>query len=554
MESHEINSSAMQKFNLDAALPVLFKVCEEGLLVIDAEGTIIAANTHAESIFGYSEGNLRGNSMNVLIPPRFIPAHDQYHNKYFSDPHFRPMGKGRDLVGLRKNGEEFPVEISLNPISTLNGNFVIAIAVDISDRKNHEKNLVRNKNLLTAIIESAVDGIITISKHGSIESANHAAEQLFGYEKGELIGQKINILMPEPYHSRHDGYIKNYTDTGEKKIIGIGREVTGLKKDGTTFPFYLSVSEVDHGEEKIFAGIIHDLTHQKEAEAELKKYSEKLEQRVEARTEALAQAINELEIEIKERKLAEQALIVHQKKIQLALEKERELNELKSRFVSMASHEFRTPLATILSSISLVTRYEGSEHLDKREKHINRIKSNVRHLTNILNDFLSLSKLEEGIIEINIETFDIVEWMHDLLEEIEEQKKEGQKFFYTYQGTESVVELDPHLLKNILFNLISNAIKYSQEYKEIHISTQVNETDLVLTIEDQGMGIPESDQPYMFERFFRAKNAINIQGTGLGLSIVKRYIDLMNGQISFSSIYGKGTIFTIQLPRKLLIK
>ncbi|MDX2248087.1 MAG: PAS domain-containing sensor histidine kinase [Bacteroidia bacterium] len=424
---------------------------------------------------------------------------------------------------------------------------------EMNSSEMDEKSLIRNKNLLIALIESAVDGIIIISKIGFIESANPAAEKLFGYHEGELLGKKINLLMPEPFYSRHDGYIQNYLNTGQKKIIGIGREVTGLKKDGTTFPFYLSVSEVDHGEEKIFAGIIHDLTQQKEAEAELKKYSEKLEQRVEARTEALAQAINELEIEIKERKQAEQTLIQHQKKIQMALEKERELNELKSRFVSMASHEFRTPLATILSSISLVTRYEGKEQEDKREKHINRIKSNVHHLTNILNDFLSLSKLEEGVVEINPVAFDFVQWINDLIEELEEHKKEGQQFLYSHQGTENQVELDPHLMKNILFNLVSNAIKYSAEDKKIGIYSQITEDRLILKIEDEGMGIPDTDQPYMFERFFRAKNATNIQGTGLGLSIVKRYIELMHGHISFSSIYGKGTIFTLQLPRKLFL-
>ncbi|MEZ4829740.1 MAG: PAS domain S-box protein [Bacteroidia bacterium] len=553
MDYNALNPSQLPKSDLDVTIALLFQICEEGLLVIDKSGTIVAANPKLESIFGYENGTLAGHPMNDLIPQRFIDTHDRFHAQYFDSPHFRPMGKGKDLLGLRKSGEEFPVEISLNPVETTAGRYVVAIAVDISERKKYERNLLRNRNLLTAIIENAVDGIVTISRNGIIESANHAAEKLFGYEKGELLGQKINILMPAPHSNKHDEYIQNYIRTGKQKIIGIGREVSGLKKDGSRFPFYLSVSEVDHGEEKIFAGIIHDLTHQKEAEAELKQYSEKLEQRVEARTEALAQAIGELEVEIKERKQAEQALLQNQKKIQTALEKERELNELKSRFVSMASHEFRTPLATILSSISLVTRYDGKDHADKRDKHINRIKSNVRHLTNILNDFLSLSKLEEGVIEINPEVFSLPEWIKELAEELEEQKKAGQKFFYSHTGTETTVELDPHLLKNILFNLISNAIKYSPENKEIFITTDLNAETLTLTIEDQGMGIPEADQPYMFERFFRAKNAINIQGTGLGLSIVKRYIDLMKGEISFVSNYGKGTIFTIKIPRKLLL-
>lgn len=539
------------KLKLAHLIPLLYTVCSEGMLVSNRSGEILMCNPACSRMFGYEKDELHGQQIEVLVPVEVVSRHKKIRENFGTGHGSRPMGLGIDLRGRKKDGSTFPVEISLNHIHTEDGEIIVALIVDISIRKKTEKALIQHENLLNAIIESAVDGIITISEKGVIESANPAAEKLFGYGRGELIGQKVNILMPEQHQIQHDQYIANYLQTGERKIMGIGREVSGIKKDGSEFPFYLSVSEVDHGDKKIFSGIIHDLTDQKNAEKELKEYSEKLEQRVEARTEALEHAIGNLENEIKERKLAEAALLEHQQKIQMALEKERELNELKSRFVSMASHEFRTPLATILSSISLVNRYDLPEHKAKRDKHIERIRSNVKLLTNILNDFLSLSKLEEGIVNFEPELTDIEEFIHEFIEEISEQKKEGQKIIYTNESPENQAEIDPHLMKNVLFNLLSNAIKYSPENSNIEIITRINDQEMILSVSDQGMGIPEADQVYLFERFFRAKNATNIQGTGLGLSIVKRYIDLMNGDISFSSTDGEGTTFTIQIPIRI---
>ncbi|MCB0839525.1 MAG: PAS domain-containing sensor histidine kinase, partial [Bacteroidetes bacterium] len=399
-----------------------------------------------------------------------------------------------------------------------------------------------------------VDGVITITQEGIIETINPAAAKLFGYHKREVIGKNVRMLMPEPFHSSHNQYLNNYIHTGEKKIIGIGREVVGLRKDGSTFPFYLSVSEVDYGDGKLFAGIVHDLTEQKKAEEALKSYNAELEQRVNARTEALAQAIWTLEEEIKEKEFVEQVLRKNKKQVEDALEKEKELNELKSRFVSMASHEFRTPLATILSSISLVSRYEKPEQGVKRNKHINRIRSNVYHLTNILNDFLSLSKLEEGVIEFKGEWIEIKPWFGEIIEEFQQQVRSGQKINLEIKGENPEVYIDPHLLKNVLANLISNAIKYSPENSPITVKLQLLKDEIEVNVIDRGMGIPEEEQQHLFKRFFRAHNATNIQGTGLGLSIVKRYLDLLDGKISFISSPEIGTTFIVRLPRKLEIE
>jgi PAS domain S-box-containing protein len=408
---------------------------------------------------------------------------------------------------------------------------------------------------LNAIIDTAIDGIVTIDEQGIIETVNPAAASLFGYLPDELIGQNIKILMPSPYRQQHDGYIDRYKNTQEARIIGIGREVPGMRKDGTTFPMRLAVSEVFLENKRIFTGIVHDLTEVKKAEEQIRKLNEELEEKVIERTEELASVVNKLlntnkklQHEIQERKSAETALRESAKEIQKALEKEKELSELKSRFVSMASHEFRTPLSTILSSISLLSRYKETHQQEKRDKHINRIKSAVRNLNGILNDFLSLSKLEEGKIENQPFEFKLDELCPEVIDEIQGLLKDGQKI--THEGLDETLRVnwDKRLVKNILFNLLSNAIKYSEEGKEILLKERLRNGYLLIDIIDQGIGIPEADQSYLFTRFFRAANAMNIQGTGLGLNIVKRYIDLVGGSITFESQLNKGTTFTVCLP------
>ena len=236
-----------------------------------------------------------------------------------------------------------------------------------------------------------------------------------------------------------------------------------------------------------------------------------------------------------------------QKGMEGALEKEKLLNELKSRFVSMASHEFRTPLSTILTSATLIEKYKNEADEEKRKKHIYRIKSSVNNLTGILNDFLSLDKLEEGKIQISKSDHSVTEICKDLAEEMQEMVKLGQKIIYRHKGNSTKFFLDKQILRNILINLLSNAIKYSGENMEINFISEIKKNELIISVADKGMGIPKADQPHLFDRFFRASNVINIQGTGLGLNIVKKYLDLMGGVISYSSKEGEGTMFTILL-------
>jgi len=357
-------------------------------------------NARAAQIFEYTPAQMNGMQVNQLIPEAYKRSHEKLYHAYWEAPHIRKKKEKKDLKGLTAKGAEILLDISLTPISIDSGQYVIAHVIDQSEQQDIKQSLTESENLLHAVIENAVDGIISIDARGIVEAMNPAAARLFGYTKEEVVGQNVKMLMPEPYRAEHDGYLKNYQESGKAKIIGIGREVQGRRKDGSLFPFYLSVSKIELSEGHFYAGIVHDLTEQKAAENELRKYSEDLEQRVVARTSALAQAIKGLEKEIQERKVIEEALRLSQSEAQIALKKERELNELKSRFVSMASHEFRTPLATILSSLNLLEKYQDPAYEDRRAKHIDRIKSNVRNLTAILNDFLSLSKLEEGKVSL----------------------------------------------------------------------------------------------------------------------------------------------------------
>jgi signal transduction histidine kinase/DNA-binding response OmpR family regulator len=245
---------------------------------------------------------------------------------------------------------------------------------------------------------------------------------------------------------------------------------------------------------------------------------------------------------ITEQKLSEQ-------NIKKSLEKERELNELKTRFVSMASHEFRTPLAAILSSTSLINKYREKGQLDGQERHIKKIINNIKHLTQILNDFLALGRLEEGKVSYNPEYFNVVELVEDTIDDLREIVKNGQSIEVETNASKLILNLDPQVLRNILFNLISNASKYSREEGKIIVTLNETQNHLNISVQDFGLGIPKGEQKLLFERFFRASNVSNIQGTGLGLNIVKKYVDLMEGTITFTSRFNEGTTFNVNIPK-----
>jgi two-component system sensor kinase FixL len=393
---------------------------------------------------------------------------------------------------------------------------------------------MENAALLIAIIQNAIDGIITIDERGKIESINPSACKLFEYAPEEVIGQNVSMLMPPPDKQQHDEYLNRYQRTGHAHIIGVGREVVGLKKDGSIFPFRLGISEVQYSGRKIYTGFIHDLSREKEAENQLKEYAAHLEELVEERTQSLKATV--------------EALQTAKEEVSLSLEKEKELGLLKSRFVSIASHEFRTPLTSIQLSVSLIEKYAEPFNSHNIVKHVGKIKSAVGNLTSILNDFLSLEKLESGMQEPTYNNFDLVQFAEAITEEMQVLAKQNQNIIYQHTGTKSTVRLDQNLLKNCIVNLVNNAIKYSGENTFIGFTTEINKRECIITVSDNGIGIPEADQKHLFEAFFRAHNTGTIPGTGLGLNIVARYTSLMNGKIDFKSDVNQGTLFTITFP------
>jgi PAS domain S-box-containing protein len=388
---------------------------------------------------------------------------------------------------------------------------------------------------LNALFEHATEGIIISDKTGKIIKANPSSERLFGYGHNELLGRVIEDLVPRKYTSTHIKDRSNYNKNPHARSMGKNMDLFARRKDDSEFPVEISLSYYKQGEETYVIAFIIDITERKHHEINIIRLNQDLEKKVEERTKVLHEALIELENS--------------KDQLSQALETEKELNDMKSRFVTMASHEFRTPLSTILSSISLVGKYNDVKDNDKIPKHIQRIKSAVTNMTLILNDFLSAEKLDEGKIFIRKEELDMHALASEVVNEMHGILKAGQKVDYEHSEN-NIAWFDKQMIRNILLNLISNAIKFSPENKTIGLKTNVTGDKIEIEVSDQGMGIPKEEQEHLFERFFRAKNATNIQGTGLGLNIVVKYLEAMKGKINFKSELNKGTTFYLSIPNE----
>lgn len=392
-----------------------------------------------------------------------------------------------------------------------------------------------------AVFQNASLGILVVDQKGEIILANNFLLKLFGYETSQdLIGKKMEVLIPARMRDQHSKERKAFAEHPSTRPMGMGRDLFGITKDGREIPLEISLSSYSDNEGTYSIAFLSDITSRisfeeklKEKRLELAEMNKKMEQlnedledKVKSRTLELQEALDKLESSRNE--------------LAKALSKERDLGEMKSAFVSMASHEFRTPLSTILSSASLLAKYKLSEEQEKRDKHIQRIKSSVINLNNILNEFLSLGKIEEGKIKANFTEFDIKELIYNQYQEMSEIFKAGQKVDYVHTGKREV-RLDQNLFKNILINLLSNAAKFSPDNATIFIRTNVTDGEVGFSIRDEGMGISEKDQEQLFTIFFRGQNANNIPGTGLGLHIVSKYAEMLNGKLKLTSQLGTGT-------------
>lgn len=406
----------------------------------------------------------------------------------------------------------------------------------------------KKSELIYTLFNNATEGIVLADAKGIISLVNPAAALMFGYNPNDLIGQAIETLVPDQLRKKHVGNREQFQGQTQSRPMGVGIDLFARAKDARLIPVEISLSPIIINGERYTVAFIIDITVRKEIErsvlekqSELERVAqaliatnEGLEKKVNDRTKVLQEAIRELE--------------KSRSDLSAALEKEKDLNDLKSRFISMASHEFRTPLTTILSSAGLIAEYnEGETHADRRLKHLDRIRNAVNNLNDILSDFLSLSKLEEGKIRAEYTEFVLSDLVREVIGDLQVNTKAGQQIVYMHKGRERVV-LDPKLLKNILINLVSNAIKFSPEQKNIRVNTEAFDLTIRLEVADEGIGISEEDQKHLFERFYRGKNAFNIQGTGLGLNIVGNYVDLLKGHISLASQLDAGTTIKITFP------
>ncbi|NOT50213.1 MAG: PAS domain-containing sensor histidine kinase [Chitinophagaceae bacterium] len=400
---------------------------------------------------------------------------------------------------------------------------------------------------MTSLFENATEGIILTKGDGIIVMINPAAEKMFNYTSDELVGRSIDILIPDQYKPHHHQLREGFNKHPSNRSMGSGRDLNGRKKDGSNMPVEVSLSHYRRDDELFVIAFIVNITQRKKIEQSM------LEQKAELEkiTDKIRQLNAELEIKVEERTLilkeALQKLEESQQELSEALDKERQLNEIKSRFVSMASHEFRTPLTTVLSSASLISKYNGANDQEKREKHIDRIRNSVNNLNEVLEDFLSLGKLNEGRVTTKIEEVNVNEAVGETIEDMKPLLKKGQHFMLQTE-TGCMANTDKKLLHNILVNLLSNATKFSEENKPIIISTKSEKDRIIIAVADEGIGISVNDQEHLFASFFRAANAGNIQGTGLGLHIVKRYVDILGGEVQLQSELNKGTTIQFTIP------
>lgn len=486
-------SKAKALFNASVDVSVTFN---EQLLVQ-------SFNKAAEKTFGYSETEIKGQPFNILLAEPYASSYFSDMQKYLNNGETEVIGRFRQLVAKHKNDTTLSMDATVNVITVDGEILFVASARDISERLKQEQENRDLEARTRAIVDNAVDGIITINTKGVIETYNHAAETIFGYTTKEIIGQNVNKLMPTPYALEHDAYIANYLDTKKAKIIGVDREVVGQRKNGKTFPMDLSIAEVKLDDKLIFTGIVRDITQRKLVENQL--------------------------LEAKED--AERA------------------SHAKSDFLSRMSHELRTPLNAILGFAQILEMDELSPSQNESVHHI--IKAG-RHLTALINEVLDIARIESGRQELSLEPLKISGLLSDVSILMSPLATERNIHFQMPNPGKCDIHIiaDLQRLKQVLLNLMSNALKYNHDAGKVELFCEEHQDGILrINVRDTGPGIAPDNLKRVFEPFERLDaDAKGVEGSGVGLALSKALVEAMGGVLGLDSQLGKGSTFWIELP------
>ncbi|WP_318312794.1 sensor histidine kinase [Flagellimonas crocea] len=497
----------MEVFEESNVLGMFSEVISEGIIIVNENQQITASNKAANKMFNYSEGELVGKPLDTLLPNHARKKHDHLVDKFMGESKARQMGQGLDLVGLRKGGEEFPLEISLNPFKLQERRYVLALIMDITEKKKAEQTI----DYWFQIFNESLNEIYVFDAESFIFiNVNRGAQLNLGYNLNELSRMSVMDIKPEVSQEVMKRLISPLLSKRKEKVIF---ETVHRRKDGTLYPVEVHLQLSFIGKRQVCVAIVLDIT-------ERKNYTQQLENTVDERTHQLKEA----------------------------LQAEKKLNELKTKFLSLVSHEFKTPLTSILTSTSLLSKYTETEQQEKRNKHITTIKSKVKYLDNILTDFLSIERLDLGKVNYTITKFPLSKLVNEVVYDSNTLLKEGQRIQYPVDIDGIVLEFDEKILALSLSNLVHNAIKYSPENTDIELNVHQEGDQLKIDVVDKGLGIPPEDQPFIFDRYFRATNVLTVQGTGIGLNIVRQHMHNLNANVTFTSEMGRGSTFTLYIP------
>lgn len=406
----------------------------------------------------------------------------------------------------------------------------------------------QNQDIFSILFEAIPEGIIIVDEKQNIVAANLSTEKMFGYNKGELTNQSLNILLPLRYQTTHKNQFKYFTNRIKSRKNARGLYLFGLTKNNIEFPLEIALNPFTIYEKEYVIALILDMTIKRESEKKIDSLQVVLKEKVKTGTVELKNTIKQLkEVNHNFKKELKRRIEV-ENKMKDALKKERELNELKSKFLLLVSHEFKTPLSGILTSTILLEKYKLSEQQEKRDKHLKTITNKIQYLNNILNDFTSLERLDSSNENYKITVFNLSKIINEVVYNANMLLKIGQHINISQNTADYVLHQDEKILELILNNIIYNAIKYSPENSDIDLEVSKKGKNLIFKVTDKGVGIPENDQKFIFNRYFRAENVLNIQGTGIGLNIVKAHLENLGGTISFESLENKGSVFYVELP------